>query len=173
MAYTRFLIMFNALKQHHAMFNSCAPCNEQPSYQLHVHMHAAGEGHAGAGANSATARTACASPSTQPGHTLQLLSSKQAVLESVLQAISKGWMCILVGPSGVGKTSVARTAAQLAGQQLTEIALTGGTDTADLLGGFEQMEPKRKVQVSSLRCACCAVHAVYALPARHASHAAT
>ena len=63
-------------------------------------------------------------------------------------------MCILVGPSGVGKTSVARTAAQLAGRQLTEIALTGGTDTADLLGGFEQMEPRRKVQVSMLRSAC-------------------
>lgn len=56
-------------------------------------------------------------------------------------------MCILVGGAAVGKTSLARTAAQLAGRQLTEIALTGGTDTADLLGGFEQLEPKRKVQV--------------------------
>ena len=61
-------------------------------------------------------------------------------------------MCILVGGAGVGKTSLARTAAQLAGRQLTEIALTGGTDTADLLGGFEQLEPKRKVQVSDCCC---------------------
>ena len=65
-----------------------------------------------------------------------------------------GWMCILVGGPGVGKTSLARTAAQLAGRKLTEIALTGGTDTADLLGGFEQLEPKRKVQVSEPCCAC-------------------
>lgn len=60
-------------------------------------------------------------------------------------------MCILVGASGCGKTSIARTAAQLAGRHLTELALTGGTDTADLLGGFEQLEPKRKVQVRG----CC------------------
>ena len=90
----------------------------------------------------------CGSPDTRPGQCLQLLPSQQAVLESVLQTIGRGWMCILVGGAGVGKTSLARTAAQLAGRQLTEIALTGGTDTADLLGGFEQLEPKRKVQVS-------------------------
>ena len=59
-------------------------------------------------------------------------------------------MCILAGSAGVGKTSLVRTAAQLAGRKLTEIALTGGTDTADLLGGFEQLEPKRKVQVSQV-----------------------
>lgn len=58
-------------------------------------------------------------------------------------------MCILVGASGCGKTSIVRTAAQLVGRPLTELALTGGTDTADLLGGFEQLEPKRKVQVSA------------------------
>lgn len=83
---------------------------------------------------------------------MQLVPSQQAVLESVLQAISRGWMCILVGGAGCGKTSIARTAAQLAGRQLTELALTGGTDTADLLGGFEQLEPKRKVQVQSNSC---------------------
>ncbi len=78
------------------------------------------------------------------------------MLESVLQGVAMGWMCILVGGPGVGKTSLARTTAQLAGSKLTEIALTGGTDTADLLGGFEQLEPKRKVQVSKPCCACSA-----------------
>ncbi|KAL0049173.1 hypothetical protein WJX82_008148 [Trebouxia sp. C0006] len=87
-----------------------------------------------------------ASPSTEPGQCLQLLPSQQAELESVLQGVAMGWMCILVGGPGVGKTSLARTAAQLANRKLTEIALTGGTDTADLLGGFEQLEPKRRVQ---------------------------
>ena len=60
----------------------------------------------------------------------------------------------------MGKTSLARTAAQLAGRQLTEIALTGGTDTADLLGGFEQLEPKRKVQVSGCCCHNFMLHSV-------------
>ena len=47
-----------------------------------------------------------------------------------------------------GKTSVARTLAGLAGQELVELALNGGTDTSDLLGGFEQLEPGRRLQVS-------------------------
>ena len=49
--------------------------------------------------------------------------------------------------SGAGKTSLVRLAAALAGQPLVELALSGGTDTADLLGGFEQLEPLRRVQV--------------------------
>lgn len=47
-----------------------------------------------------------------------------------------------------GKTSLARTVAGLAGQELVELALHGGTDTSDLLGGFEQLEPSRRLQVS-------------------------
>jgi len=38
-----------------------------------------------------------------------------------------------------GKTSLARVAAELAGQDLVEVALTSSTDTSDLLGGFEQV----------------------------------
>ena len=99
----------------------------------------------------------CGSPDLRSGHCLQLLPSQQAMLESVLHSIRRGWMCILVGGAGAGKTSLARTAAQLAGRKLTEIALTGGTDTADLLGGFEQLEAKRKVQVSfPPQCLLCA-----------------
>lgn len=47
-----------------------------------------------------------------------------------------------------GKTSLARTVAGLAGQELVGLALHGGTDTSDLLGGFEQLEPSRRLQVS-------------------------
>ena len=43
---------------------------------------------------------------------------------------------------------MARTLAGLAGQELVELALNGGTDTSDLLGGFEQLEPGRRLQVS-------------------------
>ena len=42
---------------------------------------------------------------------------------------------------------MARTVAGLAGQELVELALSGGTDTSDLLGGFEQLEPSRRLQV--------------------------
>lgn len=60
-------------------------------------------------------------------------------------------MCLLVGPAGTGKTAVARTLAQLCGRGLVELPLTSGTDTSDLVGGFEQMEPERKVQVGAGR----------------------
>eukprot|EP00775_Hariotina_reticulata_P010385 gene10385-10543_t len=69
-----------------------------------------------------------------------LLPSWQApLLESVVAAASAGWMVLLVGPGGSGKTSLARLAAQLVGVELQELALTQGTDTSDLLGSFEQV----------------------------------
>ncbi len=48
-----------------------------------------------------------------------------------------------------------RAAAALAGRPLEELALSAGTDTADLLGGFEQLEPLRRVQVARARPAKC------------------
>ena len=47
---------------------------------------------------------------------------------------------------------MARTVAGLAGQELVEMALSGGTDTSDLLGGFEQLEPRRRLQVAYSMC---------------------
>lgn len=71
-----------------------------------------------------------------------LLPAWQApLLESALCALSAGWMVLLVGPGGSGKTSLARLAAQLVGVRLQELALTQGTDTSDLLGSFEQVRP--------------------------------
>ena len=49
-----------------------------------------------------------------------------------------------------GKTSLAHVVAGLAGQELVEVALTSSTDTSDLLGGFEQLEPCRQLQASFL-----------------------
>lgn len=36
------------------------------------------------------------------------------------------------------------------GRKLVEVSLSGGSDTSDLLGGFEQLEAQRSVQVSPL-----------------------
>ena len=54
---------------------------------------------------------------------------------------------------GAGKTTLARQTAQLCGRCLVEIALTGGTDTSDLLGSFEQVDAHRHLQACA--CACC------------------
>jgi midasin len=72
-----------------------------------------------------------------------LLPSWQApLLESVVAAASAGWMVLLVGPGGSGKTSLARLVAELVGVELQELALTQGTDTGDLLGSFEQVRER-------------------------------
>jgi midasin len=73
-----------------------------------------------------------------------LLGSVAPLLESVAECISLNWMCLLVGPSGSGKTAVLRTLAQLSGRDLLELPLNSGTDTSDLLGGFEQVDMVRK-----------------------------
>lgn len=77
---------------------------------------------------------------------LALLPSQLPVLESLAECATRGWMCLLVGPAAGGKTAAVRSLAALAGQPLLELSLTSGTDTSDLLGGFEQVEPARKVQ---------------------------
>eukprot|EP00887_Chlorella_sp_A99_P000601 scaffold17.g601.t1 len=77
---------------------------------------------------------------------LALLPSRLPVLESMAECMARGWMCLLVGPSGAGKTAAVRALATLCGQPLVELSLTSGTDTSDLLGGFEQVEMERKIQ---------------------------
>lgn len=76
-------------------------------------------------------------------------------LESAMHALSQGWMVLLLGPQSSGKTAAARTLAHLSGRDLLELSLTSGTDTSDLLGGFEQLEPARRVQdlAQEIECA--------------------
>jgi midasin len=77
---------------------------------------------------------------------LSLPAWQAPLLESAAHCAARGWMCLLVGGAGAGKTSVARLLAALAGRPLLELVLTTGTDTSDLLGSFEQVEPARRVQ---------------------------
>ncbi|KAF9601894.1 hypothetical protein IFM89_023958, partial [Coptis chinensis] len=48
------------------------------------------------------------------------------------------WLCILVGPSASGKSSVVRLLADLTGNVLNELNLSSATDISELLGCFEQ-----------------------------------
>ena len=58
------------------------------------------------------------------------------------------WLCILVGHSCTGKTTLIRILANLLGVNLVEFSVNNATDTSDLLGGFEKVK-HTKSQVMS------------------------
>lgn len=74
---------------------------------------------------------------------VEFLHGLSNVLENTVQCVERGWMCILTGPVGCGKTSIIRLLAQITGNRLHEYILTSATDTTELLGCFEQHDPFR------------------------------
>lgn len=60
-------------------------------------------------------------------------------LESLMKCVEMGWMAVLVGPTGSGKTSLVRLLALLTGRHLRVMAMNSSMDTTELLGGFEQV----------------------------------
>src|SRR5205085_2054370 len=69
------------------------------------------------------------------------------VVETVMTCVEQNWPCILVGPSGSGKSSIIRLLASISGHELDEMALNTDVDTIDIVGGFEQVDISRKVSV--------------------------
>ncbi|KXX82541.1 Midasin [Madurella mycetomatis] len=74
-------------------------------------------------------------------------------IESVMIAVEQDLPCILVGPSGSGKSVLLAHVAALAGKSLVIFPLNADVDAMDLIGGFEQADPHRDVQacLSKLR----------------------
>ncbi|XP_058077090.1 midasin isoform X2 [Magnolia sinica] len=75
-------------------------------------------------------------------------------LEAALQCVQHQWLCILVGPSSSGKTSLIRLLAQLTGNALTELNLSSGTDISELLGCFEQYSTFRNCHAIIAQVQC-------------------
>lgn len=65
--------------------------------------------------------------------------------KSMITAINQNWPLILTGPVGSGKTSLIRSIAAYAGASLVEFSMNADVDTMDLIGGFEQYDPRRGV----------------------------
>ncbi|XP_030747857.1 midasin-like isoform X2 [Sitophilus oryzae] len=75
-----------------------------------------------------------------------ILRNQLGVLRSLSYCVNQNWLAILVGSSGVGKSSVVKTLANLAGKTLRTLPVTSAMDTTDILGGFEQTNYSRHLE---------------------------
>lgn len=71
-----------------------------------------------------------------------------AEIESLLICAKQDLPCILVGPSGSGKSSLLRHVAASVGKELVVFPLNADVDAMDLVGGFEQADPLRELYSS-------------------------
>ncbi|KAK3082381.1 hypothetical protein LTS18_004293 [Coniosporium uncinatum] len=78
----------------------------------------------------------------------QASSTKEhfAAAETMMVCIQQGWPVVLVGPSGCGKTALIESMAAATGAKLTTFPMNADIDAMDLVGGYEQLDPGRKVE---------------------------
>ncbi|KAJ4391331.1 AAA ATPase midasin [Gnomoniopsis smithogilvyi] len=68
-----------------------------------------------------------------------------AEIESLLICVKQNLPCILVGPSGSGKSSLLGHVAASVGKEIVAFPLNADVDAMDLVGGFEQADPLREL----------------------------
>jgi midasin len=67
------------------------------------------------------------------------------ILESLLLCVQNNWPCLLIGPSGSGKSSAIHHLASIGGAEVVELPLNADMDTMDLIGGYEQIDAQRLI----------------------------
>lgn len=72
-----------------------------------------------------------------------MLQQQLATSEAAGSCLNQGWMVILVGNHGSGKTTLAKLFAEQMGYPLEVIPMNPSVDTTDLLGNFEQVDSSR------------------------------
>ncbi len=65
-----------------------------------------------------------------------LLPGQLSLLESLAMCVDGGWIPILVGASGSGKTAAVESLAALCNRRIITVTLNSATDTTELLGTF-------------------------------------
>lgn len=76
-------------------------------------------------------------PLSRPG---RVLKSHLCAMEAVGVCYQHAWLAIITGGRSTGKTQLIRTLAHLTGNRLHELSLNSSTETADILGSFEQVD---------------------------------
>ena len=64
------------------------------------------------------------------------------IAESIMLCLQVRWPCLLVGPSGSGKSYIISQLATILGHEVVKVSLSPETETVDLLGGYEQRNPE-------------------------------
>lgn len=76
---------------------------------------------------------------------LTILKSQLPMLETIMTCVQQNIPCVLVGTSGTGKSSMIKLLAAATGADLDQLSLNADADTADIIGGFEQVDLSRKI----------------------------
>ncbi|CEJ89459.1 Putative Midasin [[Torrubiella] hemipterigena] len=71
-----------------------------------------------------------------------------AELETLMICVKQNIPCILTAQSGYGKTALLEHVAAISGRSLAVFPMNADVDTMDLVGGFEQADPLREVNVA-------------------------
>ncbi|KAF9533063.1 hypothetical protein CPB83DRAFT_903057 [Crepidotus variabilis] len=75
----------------------------------------------------------------------RILKSQISTLESLSLCLEQSWLAILTGARDTGKTSIVRALASFTGNSLREVTINPTTDTMDILGGFEQVDTRKRL----------------------------
>lgn len=68
-----------------------------------------------------------------------------SIAESLVLCVQNHWPCLLVGTSGSGKSNQVLQLAAVVGREVLTLSLSPEIDTMDLIGGYEQVDPNRKI----------------------------
>ncbi|USW52776.1 Putative von Willebrand factor, type A, AAA+ ATPase domain, midasin, midasin, AAA lid domain 7 [Septoria linicola] len=66
-------------------------------------------------------------------------------VQSAMLCVHKAWPVILAGAPGAGKTTVVERLATCVGADVITLGMSAETDALDLIGGYEQHDPHRKM----------------------------
>ncbi|EKM51610.1 uncharacterized protein PHACADRAFT_261855 [Phanerochaete carnosa HHB-10118-sp] len=75
-----------------------------------------------------------------------VLQSQLSALESLGACLANNWLSVLTGSRRSGKSSLVRMIANLTGNKLHEISVNNATDASDILGSFEEVDSRVRIQ---------------------------